>query len=447
MSQRASDETAAPTLARTMGLGALVIYGIGDMLGSGIYALIGRVAGVMGNAIWVAFLTSMVAALLTGLSYASLGSRYPRAAGAAYVTHRAFGMPFLSYLIGLAVMASGLTSMGTQSRAFSRYFGDLVQGIPAEVIILCFIAALTFINFWGMRESTWLNILCTTVEVTGLVIVLAVGMRYWGSVNYLETPPVAGAPGVLALPLVLQGAVLTFYSFIGFEDMINVVEEVKDPRRTFPKAVMLALGAVTLLYMAVSVTAVSVVPYAELGESQAPLVDVVRRAAPAFPAVLFSGISLFAITNTALLNYIMGSRLVYGMARQGLVPRPLGEVHPVRRTPHRAILILMTIVVVLALSGDLTVLASATSALLLFVFIVVNGALVVLQRRPSEPRGVFEVPSAVPIGGIVVCLTLLGSAKPEALRIAAILLAGITALYFVHRPRNISEESLAEMGD
>ena len=193
--------TPAPSLARTLGLAALVVYGIGDMLGSGIYALIGKVAGTMGNAIWLAFLASMVAAVLTALSYASLGSRYPRAAGAAYVAHRAFRRPFLSYMVGLAVMASGLTSMGVQSRAFSDYFSALVPGIPAPVLILGFIGMLTVVNFWGIRESAWLNAVCTTVELSGLLIVIAVGARYWGSVNYLETPLEGASPTPLGFSI------------------------------------------------------------------------------------------------------------------------------------------------------------------------------------------------------------------------------------------------------
>jgi amino acid transporter len=425
-----------------MGLAALAIYGIGDMLGSGIYALIGKVAGVMGNAIWLAFLVSMLAALLTGLSYASLGSRYPRAAGAAYVTHRAFRLPFLSYVIGLAVMASGLTSMAAQSRAFSGYLSARVAGVPLELVVIGFIAALTLVNFWGMRESTRLNALCTSVEVFGLLLIIAVGVRHWGSVNYLETP---GGPGALALPLVLQGGVLTFYSFIGFEDMINVIEEVKDPRRAFPKAVLLALAGVTVIYVAVSLSAVSAVPHSVLAQSKEPLVEVVRRAAPAFPAAIFWGISLFAITNTALLNYIMGSRLAYGMARQGLLPRVLGSVHASRRTPHVAIFVLAGIVSVLALAGDLSGLASATSALLLGVFMVINVALIVLKRRPGEPPGSFEVPLLVPVGGLAVCGTLLVHARPGALLTAAILVGGIVVLYLFFRPRGITEDTLADL--
>lgn len=436
------------TLARTMGLGALVVYGVGDMLGSGIYALMGKAAGQMGNAIWLAFVASMLAAVLTGLSYASLGSRYPRAAGAAYVTHRAYGLAFLSYMVGLAVMASGITSMATQSRAFTGYFERLAGQTPAWVVILLFIGGLTLVNFWGMRESNWLNIVCTTIEVSGIAIIIVVGLRAWGSVNYLETPPTAaGAPTALGLPLVLQGAALTFFSFIGFEDMINVVEEVKDPRRNFPRAVMIALATVTVIYIAAAVSAVSVVPHAELAASKEPLVEVVRRAAPAFPTLLFTGISLFAITNTALLNYIMGSRLAYGMARQGLLPAVLGTIHPVRRTPHIAIFVLMLLALALALSVDLSNLARATSSLLLFVFMIVNGALIVLQRRPSEPKGQFEVPSLIPLLGILVCGALLVNQPPEALQIAGLLLVGIALLYFVLRPRAISEETLAEIDD
>jgi basic amino acid/polyamine antiporter, APA family len=459
-SKAASSEVTAPpgaTLARTMGLWALVVYGVGDMLGSGVYALIGKVAGTMGNAVWVAFMASMVAALLTGLSYASLGSRYPRAAGVAYITHRAFHLPFLSFLLGLGVVASGLTSFATQSRTFTGYFLGMMGQPEADpgkgigvVIILAFILVLSFINFWGMREATWLNMLCTAVEVSGLFIVIAVGIRYWGGVNYLEVPPAAGQPGAagaLTAGLVLQGAVLTFYSFIGFEDMINVTEEVKDPRRNFPRAVMLALAITTVIYIAIAVSAISVVPYRELAASGQPLVEVVKRAAPAFPSVLFSFIALFAITNTGLLNYIMGSRLVYGMAQQGFVPRVLGAVHPVRRTPYVSILLLMVVVTLLAFSGNIKQLASATSVLLLTVFIVVNASLIVLQRRPDEPKGAFEIPSFVPAGGILVCATMLYFADPVAMGIALALLAGITVLYLIARPKNITEETLAEAAE
>ena len=430
-----------------MGLGALVIYGVGDMLGAGVYALIGKVAGVMGNAVWLAFVASMVAAALTGLSYASLGSRHPRAAGIAYISQRAFGMPFLSYLLGLAVVASGLTSFAAGARAFAGYFlgvlghSTLNSQLSTSAVIIAYIAVLTFINFRGMRESTWLNVVCTTVEAAGLFLIIAVGMRFWGGVNYLETPAAAMAGGGITFPLVLGGAVLTFYSFVGFEDMLNVTEEVKNPERNFPIAVLAALAITTVIYIAVAVTAVSVVPHAELAASGQPLVEVVKRAAPWFPSGAFSFIALFAITNTGLLNYIMGSRLVYGLARQGLVPRALGAVHPTRHTPHRAIFALLVIVLILALSGNVAQLASATSTLLLGVFIVVNASLIVLKRRPNEPRGRFEIPTIIPIAGIVMCGVILSHATRPALLTALALLAGIALLYLVMRPKDGVVES------
>jgi APA family basic amino acid/polyamine antiporter len=459
-----NDSQHQPALLRTMGLGALIIYGVGDMLGAGVYALMGEVAGKMGNAVWLAFIASMVAALLTGLSYASLGSRYPRAGGASYITQRAFNWTFLSYVVGLAVTASGLTSFATQSHAFTRYtLGLLNFSVPGTEstlaaappqlwigLIVAFILALTVINFWGMKESTWLNALCTTIEVSGLLIVIYAGLRFWGSVNYFEVPPPSAessAPGTLSSLLVLQGAVLTFYAFIGFEDMMNVSEEVKNPRRNFPIAVVAALVITTVIYMAVAVSAVSVSGWRTLSGSTQPLVEVVAQGLPGFPTGVFSFIALFAITNTALLNFIMGSRMVYGMARQGLVPRPLGVVHPQRRTPHRAILVLALIVLGLAMWGNIGQLASATSMLLLTVFVVVNAALIVLKRRPDEKPGAYEIPIFVPIGGIVVCLTMLGAAltdpsKRVSVFIALALLAAIGVLYSVLKPKNAVVEDI-----
>lgn len=416
-----------------------MIYGVGNMLGAGIYGLIGKGAGLMGNALWMAFVTAMVAAGLTGLSYASLGSRHPRAAGAAFIAHRATGWSALSYLVGLAVMASGLTSMATASQVFARYLGEVTPAIPATAIIVTLLVVLGAVNFWGIRQSAWLNALCTTIETAGLLFIIAVGMKYWGNVNLLDATTAANPTGDLSLALLLGGAALTFFSFIGFEDLLNVSEEVKNPRRTFPLALLGALVITTFIYLGVSVTAVSVVNPAELAESKGPLVAVAREAAPWFPASLFSLIALFAVTNTALLNYIMGSRLAYGMARQGLLPALLGRLHPRTSTPHVAIAMLGLIVGTLALTGDLRTLAQATGTLLLFSFTIVNVSLVILQRRREEPRGGFEVPAFVPIGGALVCVALIAHQPVQALQLAGAIVAGIVVLYLVLRPRALPE--------
>jgi amino acid transporter len=426
-------------LARSIGLFALVVYGVGDMVGAGIYGTIGVAAGKMGNAVWLAFALSMLAAMLTGLSYASLASRYPRAAGAAYVTQRAYRWRFLSYVVGLAVACSGLTSMAAGSRVFAATLAPMLGPAPQWAVFLAFIGALTVINLRGIRECVWVNMVCTAVEVGGLLLVIAVCAPHFGSVDYLETPPEAGG---LSLPLVMSGAVLTFYAFVGFEDLLNLSEEVKEPQRTMPWGIVLAVGGTSALYILVSLAAVSVVPYAHLADATrgAPLAQITQAAAPWLPHQIYTGITLFAVANTALMNFIMGSRLLYGMAGQKLLPALLGSVHPSRQTPHVAILALGALVSVLAFSGGIAELASATSLLLLLVFGLMNAALAVLKLRPGEAHGRFEVPLFVPVLGFCVCAVLVVSrvASPGAgLRaplIAAALLATIALLFFIMRP-------------
>ena len=433
-------DTKTPRLSRHIGLLALVAYGVGDILGAGIYGLVGKAAGQAGYAVWLTFLASMIAAGLTGLSYASLGSRYPRAAGASYITFRAFGNRFLSWCTGLAVMASGLTSMATASRVFAGYLSAHLPGIPPTLIASVFALLLAAIVFRGIRESMVANGGCTTVELAGLLIVIAVGLPWIGGVDYLDATTPQNLSGDITLGLILGGAVLTFYSFVGFEDMLNVSEEVRNPRRTIPLALLLALAIACSIYMLICIIAVSVVPPATLAASTQPLVDVVRTAAPAFPAGLFSLIALFAVANTALLNFVMGSRLAYGMAVQGLLPRRLAAVHPRRHTPHLAILAILCIFIALILSGDIGVLARSTSVLLLGCFVVVNISLIVLKRRESV-AGSFEVPVIVPFTGALVCLAMLSQAGAPELRVAGTMLAGIALLFFLVRPKALPEDS------
>ena len=295
-------------------------------------------------------------------------------------------------------MMSGLTSMATGSQAIAEQL-EKALGFPIDIkfVAIGIVFLVGCVIYRGLRESMWLNVVCTVVEASGLLFIIAVGARYWGGVNYLETAKdtVAGGPGSgITLALVMQGAVLTFFSFIGFEDILNVSEEVKNPRKNVPFGLIGAMILATLIYMAVAITAVSVVPWRELAASKTPLMDVAHKAAPWLGGIdrLYLGITIFAIGNTALLNYIMGSRLLYGMSRQGLLPAILGRVHPKRHTPHVAVFVLFGIVTVLILSGGVKQMAESTVLLLLAVFTVVNIALVVLKRRPEEPKGGFEPP-------------------------------------------------------
>ncbi|RYD39766.1 MAG: amino acid permease, partial [Verrucomicrobiaceae bacterium] len=264
----------------------------------------------------------------------------------------------------------------------------------------------------GIRESMWANIVCTVVEAAGLLFIIAVGIKYWGGVNYLETPGDTAGGGIgsgITLALVLQGAVLMFFSFIGFEDILNVSEEVKEPKKDIPFGLIGAMILATVIYMAVAITAVSVVPWKELAASKTPLMEVAHRAAPWFTGIdsVYVGITIFAIGNTALLNYLMGSRLLYGMSRQGLMPAALGRLNAKRGTPQLAIIVLFGIVSLLILSGGVKPLAESTVLLLLAVFTLVNISLIILKRRESEPFDGFDIPILVPVLGALVCATLI----------------------------------------
>ncbi len=432
-------------LERNIGLVALTLYGVGDILGAGVYGLVGVAAGQMGNAVWLAFLLSMIAAGLTGLSYASLGSRYPKAGGASYIVERAYKRTWLAYGVGLAVLASGLTSMATATRVFAGYFqGFWMKAIsdfhiPLPFVILGFASLLGLIVYRGIRESMWTNAVCTVIELLGLGLVIAVGFKYLGSVNYLDATTATNPMGELTYSLLLTGAVLTFYSFVGFEDILNVAEEVKNPEQTLPRGLLLAVAISSVIYMLISMIAVSVVPAANLATSKSPLVDVVQVAAPWFPPGLYAVVAMFAVANTALLNFVMGSRLIYGMASQGLLPKALSKIHPKRHTPSRAIAVLFLILILLALSGDISSLAKSTSVLLLSCFMLVNLALFILQRRGTEPPGRFEIPSFIPLLGAIVCGVMLSHAERPELLTAGLILGGIAVLYLVLRPKAIVE--------
>ena len=433
-------------LRRSIGPFQLTLYGLGSMLGSGIYGLIGQAAGLAGNTVWLAFIVAMVAALLTALSYASLGSRYPRAGGAAFVTERAFGMPLLSFVVGLAVVASGLTSIATQSQVFAANLAAMtgIVALPVWAIAIGFLLLLSGLVLRGIREAIWVNVACTLIEAAGLLLVIAVGLPYWGSVDLLAMPDGSGNDDLIVL--VFQSAVLTFFAFIGFEDILNVAEESRDPQRTIPIALVTAMVVGATIYVAVAISAVSVVPWEELVKAPGPLTEVMRVAAPAIPVVVFTAITLFAVANTALVNYVTSSRMVYGMARQGLLPAALGKVGALSQAPYIASLALLIVLVPLAFFGSIAQLASAAVLMLLVVFAIVNSALFVLQGRSDEAKGKFEVPRWIPALGTSICLMLvtvrLTGGNWQAPALAGGMLAGMVILYFIlarieQKPKNV----------
>lgn len=429
------DQEPASTLSRTLGFWALTIYGIGDILGAGIYALVGQVAAEAGTWSPLSFAVAMAVAGLTGLTYAELVARHPRSGGEASFCLEAFGRPRLAFLVGWLVFCSGVVSMATVTHACGNYTHAIRPEIPEWTVWIAFLVIISLVNFWGIRQSSLANIVFTLVEASGLVLVIVAGLMF---VTREGIPADVAAQPVPPLgPGALSAAALAFYAYIGFEDMINVAEEVRDPQRVFPRAIVTAVLVCGLMYAAVCVVALRVLPLAELGQAEAPLVEIVRRAAPAVPPTLFTLIALIAVANTGLLNGIMASRLIYGMSRQGLLPAWLGAVHERTRTPHRAVLSIFLVALVLVFSGTLTRLAETTSLLLLVVFATVNASAIRLKWQQSPPPAGFRVPLVVPVLGILTCLGLGAFVSIGAVAVAGVVAGiGVLLMLLMARPRD-----------
>ncbi|MBD3881047.1 amino acid permease [Phormidium tenue FACHB-886] len=429
-----SATTEAKSLKRVFGLPTLIIYGVGDILGAGIYAVIGKIAGLSGTLVWAAFLTAMVVAALTALSYAELGSRFPQSGGVACFVHRAFRADWLSILVGWLMFCTCLVSMATLSKAFAGYFNAFIPAVPPWLLILALFSGLAFVNFRGMRESSALNIFCTALEISGLLIVIVVAALFLGGNGAgAGNPSAIPAPDQAAIgwTAVIQGAALAFYAFIGFEDIVNVAEEVKNPERNVPRAILLALGIAGAIYILIAWLATQVLSPSALADSNAPLLDVVRQAQPNFPQVIFTVIALFAVLNTALLNFVTASRLLYGMARDGLLPQWIGKLHPRRATPYRTLLVILPIAIFLALSGTLQFLAGTTATLILVMFCLVNLSLLLIKRRHPQTNG-FKVPYLIPAVALLFNLILVAFASPESHVLAAVF-TGIGVLLILLR--------------
>ncbi|MBU2664545.1 APC family permease [Actinoplanes bogorensis] len=411
-----------PELKRVMGPGLLLLFVVGDILGTGVYALTGRVANEVGGAVWLPFLIAFLVALLTAFSYLELVTKYPRAAGAALYTHKAFGIHFLTFIIAFAVMCSGLTSASSASKAFASNFVEafdlsLADGFALTAIALGFMLLVGLINFRGVGESVKLNVLLTCVELTGLLIVICIGAWALGGGNgdLSRLTDFQAAEGENAFFSVTAATALAFFAMVGFEDSVNMAEETKDPVRIFPKVMLTGLCITGVIYVLVSISSVALVSPEELGEGDAPLLKVVQAGASAFPLWIFAFITMFAVANSALINMLMASRLLYGMANERVLPKVLGKVHPGRRTPWVGIVFTTVIAFGLIWFADLTALGGTTSLLLLCVFTVVNIAVLVLRRDPVEHKH-FKAPTAIPVIGAVACAYL---ASPLSGRAAA----------------------------
>ncbi len=388
-----SDVTdAAPALRRVLGTPLLVFYGLGVIIGAGIYVLVGSVVGAAGAAAPWSFMLAGLLAGLTGLSYAELAVRFPEAAGAAAYVKEAFGSDRLSQLVGLAVAAVVVLSTASIARGSIGYF-QFFAPWPDTVIAGGLVLLFTAIACLGVRESVGLAATMTLIEVGGLLLVVLAG---WPALQSLPVRIGELMPGAdpAAFAGVATGAFLAFFAFIGFENLANMAEEAAAPERSLPRSILVSLGLSTLLYAVVAVVTVLALPLDELAASAAPLLLVAARA-PWFSPGLFAAIALVAVANGVLIELVMLGRLLYGMARRGWLPRGFGNVSRRWRTPILATLVAGGTVFALTVALPFESLVAVTSTITLFVFAAVNMALWQLQRRRPRTAG-FRSPHLVP---------------------------------------------------
>ena len=397
---------AAPTLRRSLTLPLLTLYGLGVTVGAGIYVLIGVTAAEAGPFAWVAFLLEAVVVGSTAFSYAELATRSPVSAGESAYVDAGFGRADLATVVGILVAASGLVSASAIAVGASYYLGGLT-GVPPSALVVAIVATMGALAWWGITQSVIVAAIITLIEIFGLIFVFA-----WG----MAMSERAGVPAMDLIPP-LQGGhwagivgatILAFFAFIGFEDMVNVAEEVEDPRRTIPKAIIYTLVIATILYLATCVAVLLSVPMQALAGSSAPLTLVFADASDTVQ-VSFAVIAVLATVNGVLIQMIMVSRVIYGMADRGRLPALFARLSVRTRTPSVATAFVTFCILVLSLFLPIESLAEWTSQIVLIVFVFVNLALVAIKRRAEPASEYFSVPFLVPVCGTFISIALLAT--------------------------------------
>ena len=400
-----------PKLKRRVSLFGVTVYGIGNILGAGIYALIGEVVGHTGNFSWLAFIIASVIGALTGLSYAELSAMYPKSAAEFVYTEEAFKIRLLSFLIGWIIIFSGILSAATVALGFAGYLADLIGISPIYLVVIfavLLIIILSLINFVGIKASTWTNILFTFIEASGLILIIIIGIPYLGTINYFVLP-IGGSFGAI-----FSAVALIFFAYIGFEDIANIAEEVKKPARNLPRAIIYSIIITTVLYCLTAISVVSILDYELIAASPAPLSDVALEILGPVGRILMSFIALFATANTVLIMMIVTSRMMYGMARDKALPEGLSKVSPKFKTPALAVLVTMILTIIplgLYFFGDISTVADATVFGVLITFFLVNLSLIVLRKKKPELERPFKLKPSIrwlPIVSLLGCIACFG---------------------------------------
>ncbi|HOT04396.1 MAG TPA: amino acid permease [Methanolinea sp.] len=409
--------TVQPKLVRRLGFWEVTLSGIGIILGAGIYALIGVAAGSAGNAVWLSFVISALVAFFTALSYMELSSMMPDVGAEYEYTARAAGRR-VAMVIGWLIIFSGILGAATVALGFAGYMGALLP-VPAFGAALLLIAVLCGVLLLGVKESAWVAVAFTLIEVSGLLLIIAAGLPHLGKVDYLEMP--IGMTGVVT------AAALVFFAYQGFEEMVKFSEETRRPERTIPFALITALAVSTILYILVCLSAVSVVGWEALAASSAPFATVASAAWGADASLLLSVIALFATANTVLMMMFASSRISFGMARAGSLPGFVSRVHPRRHTPWTAILLVGGGALLFLFTGNIAFVANIANFTLFVTFVVVNLSVIILRYREPDRARPFSIPFSLgkfplfPLLGLLSCLFLLVQLEPAVLGVGALL--------------------------
>jgi len=392
-------------LKRVVRLPYLVLYGLGTILGAGIFILIGRVAFHAGVFTPISFLVAGIIVAFTAFTYAELSGRFPKSAGEAIYVSHAFSSPIVTLTIGLLVVATGIVSSATIVSGFTGYL-NIFFNLPSALSEILLVIALGFIAFWGISESIKIASLMTIIEIIGLLLVIFV------SLDDLSFSVVQQVDVDLSLSVwsgIFVGAFLAFYAFIGFEDMVNIAEEVVEPEKNMPLGIIIVLLVSTFFYMLVAVVAVFGMPMDKLIVSTAPFSDIVSTNSNV-PVWLITIISLFAVVNGALIQIIMASRLLYGMSKHKILPKFLSSVHYATRVPHKATFVVASSILILTLLFELESLAKLTSYIVVVIFITMNVTLIVIKKKEASSQNRYQgftIPLAVPITGLLLLVGFL----------------------------------------
>ncbi|MFH1682906.1 MAG: amino acid permease [Candidatus Woesearchaeota archaeon] len=411
-------------LKKELGLFTTTVYGVGIILGAGIYVLVGKAAGVAGNSVWISFLIAALVAAFTGLSYAELSSMFSRDSGEYYYALKSFGRR-IAFVIGYLVIATGVIAAAAVALGFSGYFSSLLNLNHIVYITLGVILLFSIVNFIGIKQSAWLNIFFTVIETGGLLAIIAFGLKYIGKVNYLES--VDGASGVLS------AAALIFFAFIGFESIVKLSEETKNAKKIIPKALILSIIITTVIYVLVALSAISILGWEQLAASKAPLADVAAAVWGSNAFLVLAIIALFSTANTVLIILIATSRLVYGMSESKCLPSFLSKVHPQTRTPYFAVIAVMIMAMLFGLLGDISFVAGATDFAVFLTFAAVNLSVIVLRYTKPKLKRDFKIPLNIgrlpllPVLGALTSLFMIFHLEWNVILLGL----GITALGFV----------------